>query len=66
MPVAHWGYTFEPAEDGGCTVTESWVDRRPAAARPLLDALFGAKRADLNARGMATTLANLKRCAEAG
>ena len=28
VPVSHWRYTIAPAE-GGCTLTESWVDRRP-------------------------------------
>jgi hypothetical protein len=64
MPVACWQYVFTPTEDGGCVVVESWTDRRPDTARPVLDAVFRAKRADINARGMAKTLANLKRAAE--
>lgn len=28
VPVSRWSYVFADAE-GGCTVTETWVDRRP-------------------------------------
>jgi hypothetical protein len=28
IPVSRWSYAFAPAPDG-CTVTESWADRRP-------------------------------------
>lgn len=64
IPVALWQYQFSNVAGGGCAVVESWTDHRPAAVRPVFDALFRAKRADLNARGMTRTLANLKRTAE--
>jgi len=28
LPVATWAYDVAPAGEGGCTVTETWVDRR--------------------------------------
>ncbi|MEO6700034.1 MAG: SRPBCC family protein [Jatrophihabitantaceae bacterium] len=68
LPVAHWHYRFSDTSDPdgpSCTVTESWTERRPAAIRPVLDALFRARRADLNARGIHRTLVNLKQAAEA-
>lgn len=29
LTAAEWAYDITPAGDGGCTVTESWTDRRP-------------------------------------
>src|SRR5690242_7678093 len=29
VPVAEWAYDITPDEQGGCTVAESWADRRP-------------------------------------
>ncbi len=64
VQVAYWQYLFTGAEDGSCTVVENWTDRRPAAIRPALDAMFRARREDLNARSISKTLANLKAAAE--
>jgi uncharacterized protein YndB with AHSA1/START domain len=68
-PIAEWGYTLAEV-DGGCVVTETWDDRRHAAARlalvPLSMALGrGRDAAAHNSRAMAATLAALKAEAEA-
>jgi hypothetical protein len=60
--VARWEYLFE-ATASGCTVTEAWIDRRPAPARMLMDAALGS-RAKANRRGIQATLAALKSAAE--
>lgn len=65
LPVALWEYDFAAADDGGVTVTESWTDRRPAGLKPLLDAIFRASRAELNAHGIHQTLTKLRVAAEA-
>jgi hypothetical protein len=63
LAVANWRYEFEDTE-GGCTVTESWSDRRAGwmkvAARPM--GVHDAAHAKLE---MAATLANLAKAAEA-
>jgi hypothetical protein len=66
MKVARWEYFIIPddADPMGCTVVEEWTDRRPDLYRALADKAFGS-RARANHRGMVTTLANLKRAAEA-
>lgn len=64
VPVALWEYRLEPGPDGDCVLTEQWTDRRPGPARILGDRLIG-DRIELNQRGIATTLENLKRAAEA-
>ena len=33
LPMANWSYRFE-AEDGGCRITERWVDRQLFLTRP--------------------------------
>ncbi|HUR72947.1 MAG TPA: SRPBCC family protein [Sporichthya sp.] len=66
MAIARWSYDLRPTPDG-CTVTESWEDLRPAFAAWLL----GKKitnvhdRATFTRQSIDTTLANLKRSAEA-
>ncbi|GAA0589635.1 SRPBCC family protein [Kribbella sandramycini] len=62
IPIALWSYTFTPL-DAGVLVTESWTDRRPAPLRLAMNAAFG-DRADLNRRGMRTTLERLRSTAE--
>jgi uncharacterized protein YndB with AHSA1/START domain len=63
VPIALWEYEFTPAATGGCTVAESWSDRRPTALRLTIGRIFG-DRNKRNAKGIRTTLANLKTAAE--
>ncbi len=62
LEVANWRYEFEDTE-GGCRVTESWLDKRkswfalPARA-------MGDHSSDNAERQMAETLANLAKAAE--
>lgn len=68
MKIGTWSYDIEPTADG-CKVTESWVDKRnPVFSLPFLGkAVTGvADRATHNKAAMETTLANLKKAAEAG
>jgi uncharacterized protein YndB with AHSA1/START domain len=65
VPISDWGYDLAPAA-GGCTVTESWTDRRPTAMRLASMPVMGiADRAGHNRRGMAVTLTALAVAAEA-
>jgi hypothetical protein len=62
FPVARWGYRFAPS-GGGVIVTESWADRRGRVMDIVGWAItFGppTNRADMNRRGMLTTLERLK------
>jgi hypothetical protein len=63
--IARWEYFIVPddADPSTCVVVEEWTDRRPGWYRDLADKAFG-PRAGTNQRGMAKTLANLKRAAE--
>jgi hypothetical protein len=65
MGVAHWAYDITP-RPGGCTVTETWSDRR---GRPMvvigLLATGVADRAAFTASSIERTLAALKSRAEA-
>ena len=64
VPISQWGYRFEPTE-GGCTVTETWTDRRAAWMRLASVPVMGiADRAAHNRRGMQATLAALRKAAE--
>jgi hypothetical protein len=63
VPIALWEYEFASAASGGCTVAESWSDRRPTAMRLTFGRIFG-DRNKRNAHGIRTTLANLKTAAE--
>jgi Polyketide cyclase / dehydrase and lipid transport len=67
LKVARWEYFIVPddADPTSCTVVEEWTDRRPPWYAAPADKAFGS-RAKTNHRGMETTLANLKRAAEAG
>ncbi|NEA35791.1 SRPBCC family protein [Streptomyces sp. SID13031] len=59
VPIALWTYEFAPDGAGGCTVTESWTDRRPAALRTASGWIFG-DRAKINGYGIHKTLGRLK------
>ncbi|MEV4311629.1 SRPBCC family protein [Actinocrispum sp. NPDC049592] len=64
VPVSRWQYDIEPAE-GGCVVTESTWDRRPAWFYPI--ALLGTgvtDRVAVNTANIARTLQRLKDKAE--
>ncbi|MFF5505665.1 SRPBCC family protein [Streptomyces roseolus] len=73
LPIARWGYRFEP-EGSGTRVTEFWQDLRTegfrARAAELLGTVFAgsnpARRVALNRAGMRTTLARIARTATAG
>ena len=61
---AKWGYKIE-ATDGGCRVTETWVDLRPQRAIEAGAAVSGvADRAAHNREGMEATLAGLAAAVE--
>ncbi|GGO90657.1 SRPBCC family protein [Wenjunlia tyrosinilytica] len=71
LPVALWGYRFEP-EAGGTRVTEYWQDLRTGRLSGLTEllgrAFTGTRPADrhrVNRAGMRTTLERLKRALEA-
>lgn len=64
VPVARWAYEIE-ATDGGCRVTESWVDRRPRVFAVMMGPLSGVSdRAEHNRAGMEETLDRLAEAAE--
>ncbi|MFI9331605.1 SRPBCC family protein [Kitasatospora sp. NPDC052868] len=67
LPVAQWGYRFEPAEGGGTTVTEYWRDLRTGRASGLTEVLgtvFAGTNPELrvkvNRAGMRATLARIQ------
>ncbi|MGW1345535.1 SRPBCC family protein [Kribbella sp. NPDC002412] len=64
IPISLWTYDFAPSSGGGCEVTESWTDHRPAAFRALFRPFFG-DRTRRNLAGIHTTLLRLKSAAEA-
>lgn len=65
IPVAQWAYEFTE-RDGGCTVTESWIDRRPGWFVPITRLATGVTdRGVRNEETMRTTLERLKAAAEA-
>jgi hypothetical protein len=64
MVVAEWAYDIAPSADG-CTVTESWVDRRNLAISFVGKYLTGVDDRVAHTRSMLEeTLANLKQTAE--
>ncbi|GGV08984.1 polyketide cyclase [Streptomyces litmocidini] len=73
LPIARWGYRFEP-EGAGTRLTEFWQDLRTdgyrARAADLLGTVFAgtnpARRVALNRAGMRTTLERIARTATAG
>ncbi|WP_369148817.1 SRPBCC family protein [Streptomyces sp. R44] len=73
LPIARWGYRFEP-EGSGTRLTEFWQDLRTDGARAKVADLLGtvfagsnpARRVALNRAGMRTTLERIARTATAG
>ncbi|MFI0923504.1 SRPBCC family protein [Streptomyces sp. NPDC021012] len=73
LPIARWGYRFEP-EGSGTRITEFWQDLRTGGARGRVAELLGtvfagsnpARRVALNRAGMRTTLARIARTATSG
>lgn len=67
IKVAGWSYHIEAGDSlgTGCTITETWTDRRGWLAGRLGKPLSGvADRSEHNRTGMATTLDNLAAAAE--
>jgi hypothetical protein len=59
VKVASWAYDFQPT-DTGCTVTETWTDRRNPIIKALGKPISGvADRAGHNREGMVETLERL-------
>ena len=66
VPISHWEYVFD-GDGQSCTVTERWVERRPAWMKVAsIPVMAVADRAKHNTRNMEATLAALKVAAEAG
>lgn len=64
IKVAEWGFAIQPGAEG-CTVTETWTDRRGKLATLLGKPLSGvADRAEHNRAGMEQTLERLAAAAE--
>ena len=68
FPVAEWSYRIDADPDrAGCTVVESFVDRRGRLLHTLGPAARGVKDVDAHNRaGMEQTLARIKAAAERG
>jgi hypothetical protein len=65
FPISDWSYAINPA-GGACTVTETWLDRRPAWMRAAAVPLMGVvDRGEHNRAGMVATLDAVKAAAEA-
>ena len=65
MPVATWEYHISPTASG-CTVTETYTDSRSGMLKKIGTVLTGVSDRDThNGTCMQTTLANLKKAAEA-
>ncbi|HEY4006997.1 MAG TPA: SRPBCC family protein [Pseudonocardia sp.] len=66
MTVAVWTYEISPAGDTGCTVRETWTDRRNPVVDVLGKAITGVKDRASHTKSMIdTTLGKLKTSAEA-
>lgn len=64
-PVSRWSYVIAPA-DGGCTVTETWEDRRPGWFKGPAGMATGVMdREAATARSIEHTLARVKAVLEA-
>jgi hypothetical protein len=64
LAISEWSYAIHPTEQG-CSVTESWVDKRPTWMRTVYPVVMGVTdRGVLNRAGMQATLAALKKAAE--
>ena len=65
LAVARWGYRLAPA-DGGCTLTETFADRRGPLIHVIGTAVRGVGDTETHNRaGMAATLERVKTVAEA-
>jgi hypothetical protein len=65
LPISTWSYRLAPSGDG-CTVTETWTDRRPGFFKPIAKLATGVgDRAAHTRRGMEYTLERLAATAEA-
>jgi ligand-binding SRPBCC domain-containing protein len=66
IPVAEWAYEIAPHEDGGCTVAESWADRRPGWFKGPASLVTGGGYADTAdvAANLDSTLEALRQLAE--
>jgi uncharacterized protein YndB with AHSA1/START domain len=65
LAVARWGYRIEP-RDGGCTLTETFADRRGPLIHVIGTAVRGVGDTETHNRaGMAATLGRVKTVAEA-
>lgn len=63
--IARWEYRFDATDDGGCRVTETWIDQRGIVGRTLGGPVSGvAERTEHNRAGMETTLERLAAAAE--
>jgi ligand-binding SRPBCC domain-containing protein len=66
IPVARWGYRVDAAGEG-CTVTETWDDRRAGPFKKVTGLVMNVPdRAAHNRAGMEATLAKIKAAAERG
>lgn len=65
LPVARWGYRFEPLPGGGCRVTEYTEDRRGIFLKKGSYLVGMGDRETMNRENMQVTLQRLKTAAEA-
>ena len=63
VPISTWEYEFA-GDDGACTVTERWTDRRPRLMRATSVLTGVVNRDNHNREGMQKTLQRLKATAE--
>lgn len=66
IPVSEWSYEITATADGGCDVTETWVDRRPGWFKGPAGLVTGVMHRDdaSTAVNLERTLAALKAVAE--
>ena len=66
LPIARWAYRIEPDSDGkGCTVTETFIDKRTRLMKSLGRPVRGVSDAEAHNRvGMEQTLGQIKAAAE--
>jgi len=63
--IARWEYRFDVTDDGGCRITETWIDQRSIVGRTLGGPVSGVTdRANHNRAGMETTLERVAAAAE--